>query len=308
MRLFWAILASWCVVIGVVWSEEYETGSCRYAVERIEDELAIVGDLVQAYGEREGRYPTTDEGLGVFVVEEDEIRARWKPGIEAGTKGEWHERVKGGSLFERFTHMAAGYNIRPMPGGIEGWPGVPLVYENRRGQDKALYAKSPANEYAGTPCCLELDKDIYLYSLPGIRFWRYVREGDIGLAVVWVVMGTVTTGCIFMLVRTWWKRRRERKVVPRSRSIHILNGLLGAALVLFGMAKLGIVVIACYPGTVLAMWRHHQAAEQYTELLDEFHSRGVIRDETWEKLKKASSEEASYQRYEDHRDGRFLDP
>ena len=111
-----------------------------------------------------------------------------------------------------------------------------------------------------------------------------------------------------MLARTWWKRRRAEGTVPKSRSIHILNGVLGALLILFAYSRWGVFVIACYPGTVLAMWRHRQAAEQYIELLDEFHSRGVIRDETWEKLKKASSEEASAQREEDHRAGRFMDP
>ena len=56
------------------------------------------------------------------------------------------------------------------------------------------------------------------------------------------------------------------------------------------------MVIACYPGTVLAMRRRPGNVEKYTRLLEEFHTRGVIRDETYKKLKEVISEEAYEER------------
>ncbi len=281
MRLTWVLLGIWSLVIAGWWLKVTEPRSgARHAVQLTGNQVNCVADMLREYARREGRYPTNDEGLGVFTASEDGVVADWKEGFSPAR-----------GLGHGFRGLA------PVPGGIEDWHGILLMYENRAGLPAEAFASSPADRYAGTGSCARVDSGVFVYSLSALELVDSVRKADARALLCAVLWGPAALFCFTMAVIGPRKRpSRAARIGARIRQ-RGGNAALALGLVLVGgLTCMETMVIACYPGTVLAMRRRPGKIAKYTQLLEEFHSRGVIREETYKKLKEVISEEAYEER------------
>jgi hypothetical protein len=158
------------------------------------------------------------------------------------------------------------------PAGVFSGSMLPLGYENRRGVAAADFAESPATGDRARRYSVRVDDGVYLYSTEGELYAQVaseelharLRTGLAGLALLLVAV---------LLVRVLFRKGKRA----------------GGAIVTASAAGFGLLVNAstclmtCYIMADMLAGDPRPAARQ-RELLDRYHSRGVITDATYRKL------------------------
>jgi hypothetical protein len=285
----------------------------------VQNQLAEIKTLLQAYKESHGAYPSNNEGLAVLdtfatrfpltLHSEKDKRdvelsrlmtwATWetwlgsrggsgpedrpRPGCRFPSNAEEFGRAlphvylpspgDGGaaSAFTidiAFSPIGRVFVISPA-GVLSPWR-IPYGYENRTGADPQKFQGSPADADTWGRWSVRVDDGIYIYSTDG-KAWAAGHD------------------------TAWWGH-----YLPRFFGGALLLGALVAGLVIFrtgGRANLWVLLVAalaggtastvftatCYALSPLARYPSARAVAEQRELLDKYHERGVINDETYAK-------------------------
>ena len=155
-------------------------------------------------------------------------------------------------------------------GPLSPWM-VPYVYENRNGLDPALFADSPADEDEQRQYSVEVDDGVYVYSLhakPEAETLNATRRQQRRVRVVGWTLVLVGVGSFVALVCVSWK------------------GALASLAALFVAALTSpLLEPSCYAMAMSPLFdrRDPEIMAQRRELLDKYHSRGVIGDAAYAK-------------------------
>ncbi len=277
---------------------------------------------LQKYKEAHGRYPTNDEGLAALDNFEDEFDtvmykgrdSRYSvpaPLYEHGHWGPWYwtedavdayhghadspeearkaflaaiHPANEAELVERFkavpvnVRLAIGANdnvyVRSPAGVLSPWF-LPYVYENRNGIDADKFRDSPVNDDEKNRYSVRVDDGIYIHSVPGRYYadlqeewlWEYNFPRFIGI-------GLIILAAILVVALICFSGKK--------------TAIIGTAVVL-ASAGAGVVLKYVTCPMCYAISSYHFIERDYAmcvrqkELLDKYHSRGVINDDTYNK-------------------------
>jgi len=285
-------------------------------LEVIQSQLIDLKDHLHAYKDAHGQYPTNDEGLAAL----DNFDAKFEITLYRHPEEDpeeisfyrdfyWYEHWKhtitryrrehGGKAPQSALDLEQtrfGYivmdpydsELKPVPmevavgrkdslfflspaGVLSPWL-VPYVYENRNGLDPNIFRDSPVTRDRRGRYSVRVDDGIYVYSVGGQVYSRkFDREW-------WAYYGPFFAGCGLVLasvVLVVVLMRRSKKL-----------GLIGGMAMLVsagGIYALKACYITCYVPSPLFSYRYPEILSKQRELLDSFHQRGVICDETYTK-------------------------
>jgi hypothetical protein len=274
VRLMFLLLALLSLAAGLMWTYlNPGPGQPNTDLTQIELQLDKVAGGLNAFAQLEGRYPTNDECLGIFTKAEADGSAIWNP-----------------DDVPQDSSMRGARDLAPVPGGIEGCGGLPLLYENRRDRPAADFAGSPIEEHPEDRGWLKVDKDIYLCSIPALNIQADARHALTVQLTGWVV--ALAAFLFFMVLCVQRYRKTSKGGVPAKNrlAVVLINLGLGSVLALFGAGVATRMLATCY--VMSGVQRNNRDVATYLQVLDKYHARGVIGDEAYAKLKAAASDEA----------------
>jgi len=148
---------------------------------------------------------------------------------------------------------------------------VPYVYENRNGLDQARFEGSPADMDAANRYSARVDEGVYVSSIGGQfcanKLAHLEWENDLHL---FVGGGLLLVAVVFLVlaIRTSWR-----------------PVMTGAAAVLVAGVGLGTggLRVTCYITSPPFSYRDREMVAQRIELLDKYHSKGVIGDKAYKR-------------------------
>jgi hypothetical protein len=290
----------------------------RSHVEIIEDQLEGLKNHLYEYKNTHGQYPTNDEGL----VALDNFDARFKVtfyrdptepankmrGFYGGYSHFWwqnskweiqefrREHNRAPQSAEEFLNTRLGLDLdHPdkedlkaieielaigkdndifllCPAGVLSPWLVPYVYENRNGHKKAIFADSPANQDRKERYSIRVDDGVYICSTGGqlyakeldVMWWAYNWPRFLGLAFI--------LAAVILLVLMICSSKKSMAL-----GILAMVGSTGVGVVLHGAGY-----ATCYIMVPLFYDRDPKMVAQQKQLLNKYHSNGVISDTTYE--------------------------
>jgi len=285
-------------------------------------QLGELGRLLREYKDVHGRYPTNDEGLAVldnfgarfeltFYHDPDNppdrLRYRvpyWLHHSEHmidGYRGEYGRAPQSvEDLKQSWAWQALNqhdeYNrdrrLEPVPmevafggggslfffspaGVLSPWL-VPYVYENRRGMDRGAFRSSRVERDKKGRYSIQVDEGVYVYSIGGqLHAERKDRARWAPHAYRLAGCGLVLISAVLVVV-----------LIRRSKKLALVGGV--AMLVSAGAMvtrEMKAYDMTCYlPSTPAPFsYRDSRVVARQRKLLDSFHKRGVIGDETYAK-------------------------
>jgi hypothetical protein len=291
------------------WADDREVN--RRPLEVIQNQLADLKTLLQAYKASHGAYPSNDEGL----VALDSFETRFAVNLRRNQEGfgeryawrQWwapwwqavmddYRRQKGflphnAGEFSAWFPDIFRYNLSEadattVPGEIAFSPQgrafvlspagvmspwlIPYVYENRTGANPQKFQDSPVDSDWRGRWSIRIDDGIYVYSFGGKVYAEHYDRAWWDFNLPRLFGGALLLGAFAL----WFFMLRKNG--QRGLWVLLLAGLAG------GAASLPIKA-TCYIMTPAFCDRDPQAIVQQRELLDKYHERGVIGDETYEK-------------------------
>jgi hypothetical protein len=320
MRTVWAFcICVTCVVAGITlpwscWQLDRHTRQSNYRIGVVKREMAQVRSQIEAFKLKHGRYPTNDEGLSVlddfagrfrmpvpdyeltghkmrlseavfnFMMDHDDKLPSSTTDVNSVFQNMLRGRVPSTPILEYDVAATADYRWVCVfnAAGLLDAGGVPYVYENRSGMDKAMFAHSLADTRGDKPWSIKVDRDIYVYSLAGFSIYEgYVTSRR---EVFLIVAVPVTLLIVFTIL---YRRARKRTADGSSPSAIIFNGLALSVLIGLFCAP----AISCYVPSLRWGERGRASIQTRLDLLKKYHEKGVISDATFAKAKEAMEAE-----------------
>lgn len=233
-------------------------------------QLDQVKKMLIEHKQKYGRYPDNDEGLLAL----DEFRKQM-------------ENVNPDVL--DFFYKG---DLMPSEAGVLSLWGVPLMYENRSGLDPALFDFSPVNQDPDWKYSIEVDKDIYVYSVGWMEYrneelkhhedainkWHNKHLIKNIITIIIVVLFVLLVGSFFL-----------KQKQPASKKFVILHAVIsGLAIVAsYMMGSYEPKIIACYIAIPFGGIKKTAYIKKHAELLEKYEKAGIIKNETYFKLRKA---------------------
>jgi hypothetical protein len=312
-------LAGVILLASSIFADGRRTWHSEGELEVIQAHLPVLKALLKDYADQTGHYPTTNEGLsplislfdtqitithiGRWEMPYEQQRGWWAPSRQLGRGALGFQR---GIILQQIVHPEDRLAIlsakemsdfRPLPSSDDGgeitvvWrehgdeleyllvaddagiysPSLlPFMYENRRGLRPELFGDSPANEDANRRFSIEVDDGIYVYSLLGRELIAELRAAQLW---AWGLASAGVACLLGALVLVFWPRPGKA-----GRLGMWLAVVVGS--IVFGTAGR----TTCYIMAPLFYRRRPEIIAQQRKLLDEYHERGVINDETYARL------------------------
>jgi hypothetical protein len=271
MRMKWAVLIVLLLLVAVVYLFStifYSRDPVREYKRRLsvyQSGLVGTADILRQYGEETGKYPSNDEGLGI---------------VDRNNMYGWAAKGSDYSDTEILRRELQSYLFI-----IERWGGVPVVYENRRGIAEENFSHSPINGNLDAAWCEVVDDDIYIYSLQGRKAAAILSKEQRSRNTCYLIFIALFMILVLMYIRAGIKEKKKYGA-PIKLKYGTLITLFVPAFILIGLLSPSLT---CY---VRSMFNYiPEEVKEYTDLIEEFHKRGVINKETYEKLKNAVTRE-----------------
>lgn len=289
MRKFWFAVFLFSIVLFLFSLKFGAPPERSHVVEKYETEnLKYVADQLRSFKKKNGYYPSMKENMPVLFEKPDydPDLAKDIESIREGAKkdntdiAEWMRYIRprpdGASKQNHYlTFMVQGFS---------GWGSVPYLYENRTGLERKAFDKSPVTDGSEGFWVVKVDEGIYLYSLPAMYLAERINSGRFITIILWSVSGILfVSSFIFCPSR---KKDSDTPLYLQPVRLILWAGILFGGFITFSAMS----VIACYPGTILAMRRHKLGADKYEELIRYYSGQGIIPEKTCEKLLKHVSD------------------
>ena len=264
MRTFFIVCAFWLIIIGCIFNQDARLPRMKRDMEGVNRELLFIAKQLRRIKEETGAYPTNDMGLGSI-----------------GEKYAQEFDSRDGYITNKKPYVS----IELSPGGLIGLGGVPIIYENRRGLPEEKFVHSPVSGKTDENWFVGVDTGIYIYSILGLESWQginraYLREKIVDTATIAAVLL-----CIFFYIYIGMRqKKRYGKRIRVSKLSIAFHGII--AFVIIGMLFPALNRYGCggsrlRPGPL----------KKYPELIKEYYMQGVIKEETYLKLKQAATVE-----------------
>lgn len=294
MSRHYGLVAAWMLALAIFFfwlSGDYS--NCNYALQKYDKSFSIISKELKACKERNDVYPTNDEGFGPIISYRKASKAfdlsvgRTLALTSSEERRSWE--LNSGLRYPCVTVDTRLFTL------IDRFD-VPLTYENRRGLAVRDFEFSPLKDSQEVSWFgrfvdenepkwwHEVDKGVFIYSLGSKRMYENNKVGQLFECL----------GCLFLLlvppilVLRYFANKREAKEVKRpivDKVAAFFKWLLvGIAVIFYGSSAM----VMCYFGGPPRKGDTSGLREEHDELLASFVSRGLIKAETAEKLKKVT--------------------
>jgi len=289
MRYIWFVCI--CLTIGIsgFWYNTlrndpkyiYEPPWYRGHLRDISEHYQTIAKHLKTYHDKQGRYPDNNEGLTILTDLRKELVD--KQTSLPSPMGTYEDKFNWGYYIPKYAEMVS------FDGGILSPWFEPFIYENRNGLDETLFTDSPVNYDKERSYCIEVDKGIYVYSMGAVMYYQKYclllkeKQRNEILQVVILIVGPILT-LIFI-----WLFIRAKKVVNKPRPLwRTLKWVGSVILVLISLGSWSMVTITtCYVMTSFGLHSRPRMIKEYNALLEKYHQRGVINQQTYQKIKTA---------------------
>lgn len=249
---------------------DYEPSYYKHNLSKIREQLDILKVQLHKHKEKYGNYPSNDEGLLAL----DEIKPIYA------------EELRMLRYSKNCTYLIP---LRPNyhemivseAGVMSPWR-VPFVYENRRGLDESLFEDSLANEDIERNYSVQIDDDVYIYSVGGMIFYHEYKSLIFQMFLGRFAAPFLALIFLILYIRETRKQKTEKKISHFFRHFIFVLANLGIWTVFFSQA-----IISCYIVDSLRLHRRADFIKTYNALLEKYRERGVIKGETYDKIKTA---------------------
>jgi len=266
MRYVYVILSALVLIVGlgqVTNYERYHVGS-RHEHAQIRIEKRQMNDLralLRSYRKVQGRYPSNDEGLLAIRREIEQLKER---------NGMW---------------ACHSFELRVADSGVLSLWGEPLIYENRAGMPSTRFAVSGANEDSDRAYSVQVDRDVYIWSLGGQQANEFYSMWTLRLTAASILIALVSAFVFALSVRL-----AVRSVAPSHKSLG-RRLRVGGAIAVNGLLWLVVVALAvpfavgpsCY-AMQYARRRTPQLTKGYVALITKYRDKGIISERAYKKI------------------------
>jgi hypothetical protein len=297
MRYIWFICICLTLVVGgftsayIVSNPKYEHTPRWYRghFRTIKEHLQTISTHLKTYYAQNNRYPDNNEGLSALKSFKEELIGK-QPNLPP-PMGISEDKSQDSYKFDRFYDN---WKMVSFEGGILSPWFEPFVYENRRGLSDSLFTDSPANPDKEQYYSIKVDDGIYIYSVGAMLYAQEYKTllAEIkmmnGISIAIVILEIVL---VIVFIRLFIKARKPAKE-PQKWWVRGLKTAGRTLLVLLSVVigPVSIPHITCYVMTSFGLYRRPEMITQYNALLDKYRQRGVINDQTYQKIKQGLAE------------------
>jgi len=269
---------------------KYEPPSYRGDFEHINGQLSGISKHLQSYYTQNKRYPDNNEGLMALKDLRErllKVQNHLPPPIGSLTPTDIKEIQDIGFDFIRNKFEMAAFD-----GGILSSWLEPFIYENRRGLPEDLFTDSPVNQDKGQYYSLKVDDGIYVYSVGAMIKYKSYAEllSEIKMMkILSLAIAIISIILIIVFIRLFIKAKRPAKEPPKPwvSILRIISGTILALASIFIALIPWSVTITCYAMSSFGLHSRPRMIKEYNTLLDKYHQRGVINQQTYQKIKTA---------------------
>jgi hypothetical protein len=274
--LYFVIVCLVIIIVGLLSNSQKYRGLAHPKYHRSiwinRDRLKETKKFLRKYKWKYSHYPTNDEGLFDFEKIQRVIKKSKCRSVE----------------FEKIQDLYQGLYLDISEAGLlSGWS-VPFIYENRRGLDEKLFEDSPATLDTDRVYSIEVDKDIYVYSVGAMTDYKkklpVYEKTVMEMHIVKIVSATVL---VFFVVLFVLECRKYRKTIDKQGAARRFAAMI-LIVVSISLGHPAIYYCEEYP---LYNSKDPVYRSNYFVLLEKYKERGVIKEETVRKIKKALEEE-----------------
>lgn len=261
----------------------YEPSWYKGHLSEIQKQLKEIKTELQEYNKNNSRYPTSDEGLSVL----DDLKAR----LQEKYPDKSFEKYIYDNIDTYGTMDEAPYkDIRFSKAGILDYWAMPYVYENRSEKNSSIFKDSPVNSDHLGSYSIKVDNDIYVYSVGAIRFYneynkiRIEKYSLIGLSLTLLI--------VFIVL--YRKARKKEEIKKENIFITIIRVSLSTVAIIVAIAA-GMFFgnpVTCYVMSRFDKREYRpEMISMYNNIIEKYFKSGVIKEETYNKMKKTMDEE-----------------